>query len=154
MLVLLTYTTRQLQLGQIASIAMKSETIVLLLQWGKTASWMPELGVPISSFAKILTSLMIMLHFLSSFFFELVEELVLDAMTWLSNDVMDMAGVEGIWVNRVDDLHFLQSEDVDGIPPPIQCRSKLKASFFLTLILLHCTVCISYNPLVTMVIGF
>lgn len=45
MLVLLRYTKGQLQLGQIASIIIKNETTVLLLQWEKTASWVPELGV-------------------------------------------------------------------------------------------------------------
>lgn len=39
------YTKRQLQLGQIASIVIKSETTVLLLLREKTASWVPELGV-------------------------------------------------------------------------------------------------------------
>lgn len=45
MLVLQRYTKRQLQLGQIASIVIKSETTVLLLLREKTASWVPELGV-------------------------------------------------------------------------------------------------------------
>ena len=44
MLVFLRYTKRQLQLGQIASIVIKSETVLLLLR-GKMASWVPELGV-------------------------------------------------------------------------------------------------------------
>ncbi len=45
MLVLLRYTKGQLQLGQIASIIIKNEMTVLLLLRGKTASWVPELGV-------------------------------------------------------------------------------------------------------------
>lgn len=45
MLVLLRYTKGQLQLGQIASIIIKNEMSVLLLLRGKTASWVPELGV-------------------------------------------------------------------------------------------------------------
>ena len=45
MLVLLSYTKGQLQLGKIASIIIKNDTTVLLLLRGKTASWVPELGV-------------------------------------------------------------------------------------------------------------
>lgn len=45
MLVIQRYTKRQLQLGEIASIVIKSETTVLLLLRGKTASWVSELGV-------------------------------------------------------------------------------------------------------------
>lgn len=44
MLVSLRYSKRQLQLGQIVSIFIKSETVLLLLR-EKTASWVPELGV-------------------------------------------------------------------------------------------------------------
>lgn len=65
-LVLMRYTKRQLQLGQIVSIVIKNETTVILLLREKNASWVPELGVYelekivlISSFAKILTSLVI-----------------------------------------------------------------------------------------------
>lgn len=43
--ILLKYTKRQLKLGQIASIFIKSKAIVLLLLRRKTASWVPELGV-------------------------------------------------------------------------------------------------------------
>ncbi|KAA0721254.1 C-type lectin domain family 4 member M CD209 antigen-like protein 1 [Triplophysa tibetana] len=45
MLVIQRYTKRQLQLGEIASVVIKSETTVLLFLRGKTASWVPELGV-------------------------------------------------------------------------------------------------------------
>lgn len=45
MLVLLSYAKGLLQLGQIASIFVKNETTVLLLLRGKTASWIPELGL-------------------------------------------------------------------------------------------------------------
>lgn len=45
MLVLLRYTRRQLQRGQIVSIFVKNETTVLHLLRGNTASWLPELGV-------------------------------------------------------------------------------------------------------------
>lgn len=71
---------------------------------------------------------------------ELVRQIVLQAMPSLSNDLMDslMARLEVIGVNGVDDLNFVNTEDVEGILPPIQCRRLIQAFsagtfFFLSL---------------------
>lgn len=45
MLVILRYSKRQLEIGQIVSVVIKMETTVLLLLREKMASWVPELGL-------------------------------------------------------------------------------------------------------------